>query len=139
MLALALRVLLCVSLVLGGANSAAAAVQVHLAHVQALPPAPTVDGGHPEPGAPCHVTPSPGDAPGVSSASSTSSDGGSGPHDIGCCEPGQCSGTCVQSTQAALPGHRSDRAAMRDVVRKRELEPAHAAPDPRRPIRPPIA
>jgi hypothetical protein len=132
MLALILRVLLCLGVVFGGTNSAVAAVQAHLTHAQAEQPERSAAADAAGAGAPCHGQPSPADESVASHA------GHPDPRGTDCCQSMKCDGTCAHPAQEAFAGQRFDGGPVPGESRTIEPEPERAAPAPQRPIRPPI-
>lgn len=131
-----LRVLLCVSLILGGASSAVAGVQSYLAHAQPVRTEGMPEARMGDTDAPCHEA-SPDERP-DGSRTADILDGEPGPHGPDCCKPGHCEGACVQLAQAALWFQGFDGSITADVAKAFERESVHAAPDPQHLIRPPI-
>lgn len=134
---LVLRLLLCVSLVLGGAGSAVASVRVVLAADAAGAASVQVAESGDE--AACH---GPTHAPAEAGATG---DGGivaqpAGPAAAGhgdCCSPDACTDACTQTAQVA-GRHGFDGAFAASAARVAEALQAHVPPDPQRLIRPPI-
>lgn len=134
-----LRVLLCISLILGGANSSVAGVRSHAMHAQAVEADARPRTEAPATDAPCHAAAS-DERPGTRDPSGNPSvqDVQSGPHGSHCCEPGHCEGACVQLAQAELSSRGFHGSIPAGVPPASGRESVHAAPDPQHLIRPPI-